>query len=84
MEKQTKNEIFNKVRCVTVEKLGVGESEVTKEASFTHDLGADSLDVVELIMEYEREFCVEFSADAPEIMKTVDDVCEYIIGEYKN
>lgn len=84
MEENTKNEIFTRVRTIVVDKLGVHESEVTKEASFTHDLGADSLDVVELHMEYEREFDVKFFPDAPEVMKTVDDVCEYIIGEYKN
>ena len=84
MEKQTKNEIFNRVRAIVVEKLGVGESEVTKEASFTHDLGADSLDVTELFMEIERGFAIEIPADVAEVMKTVDDVYKFIIDEYKN
>ena len=50
------SEIANKVKAIIVDKLGVDEKEVTSEASFTNDLGADSLDTVELIMEFEKEF----------------------------
>ncbi len=71
-------EIFEKVKDVIVEQLGVTESSVTNEASFIDDLGADSLDIVELIMALEEEFDLEIpDADAEKIV-TVNDVVEYI------
>ncbi len=71
-------EIFNKVKDIIVEQLGVTESSVTSEASFIDDLGADSLDIVELIMALEEEFDMEIpDADAEKIV-TVNDVVEYI------
>ena len=57
------SEIANKVKAIIVDKLGVDEKEVTAEASFTNDLGADSLDTVELIMEFEKEFNIAFSTE---------------------
>ena len=71
-------EIFNKVKDIIVEQLGVTEGSVTSEASFIDDLGADSLDIVELIMALEEEFDMEIpDADAEKIV-TVNDVVEYI------
>ena len=71
-------EIFDKVKEIIVEQLGVAENTVTSEASFIDDLGADSLDIVELIMELEEEFDMEIpDADAEKIV-TVNDVVEYI------
>ncbi len=71
-------EVFNKVKDIIVEQLGVAEGSVTSEASFIDDLGADSLDIVELIMALEEEFDMEIpDADAEKIV-TVNDVVEYI------
>ena len=71
-------EIFDKVKEIIVEQLGVAENTVTSEASFIDDLGADSLDIVELIMSLEEEFDMEIpDADAEKIV-TVNDVVEYI------
>ncbi len=71
-------EIFEKVKGTIVEQLGVAETAVTLEASFIDDLGADSLDIVELIMALEEEFDLEIpDADAEKIV-TVNDVVEYI------
>ena len=71
-------EIFEKVKEIIVEQLGVAENTVTTEASFIDDLGADSLDIVELIMSLEEEFDMEIpDADAEKIV-TVNDVVEYI------
>ena len=71
-------EIFEKVKDVIVEQLGVAENAVTTEASFIDDLGADSLDIVELIMALEEEFDLEIpDADAEKIV-IVNDVVEYI------
>jgi acyl carrier protein len=69
-----------KVRVVSiiVDKLGVEESEVTNEASFTNDLGADSLDTVELIMEFEKEFNIAIPDDQAENIQTVGDAVSYI------
>ncbi len=72
------DEVFDKVKEIIVEQLGVTESSVTLEASFIDDLGADSLDIVELIMALEEEFDMEIpDADAEKIV-TVNDVVEYI------
>ena len=72
------SEIEAKVKEIIVEKLGVEESEVTLEASFTNDLGADSLDTVELIMEFEKEFGITIPDDQAEKMATVGDAVAYI------
>ena len=71
-------EVFEKVKEIIVEQLGVTEGSVTNDASFIDDLGADSLDIVELIMALEEEFDMEIpDADAEKIV-TVNDVVEYI------
>ena len=67
------SEIASRVKAIIVDKLGVEESEVTKEASFTNDLGADSLDTVELIMEFEKEFGISITDDQAEKIGTVGD-----------
>ena len=72
------SEITNKVIAIIVDKLGVDEKEVTPEASFTNDLGADSLDTVELIMELEKEFDVQIPDDQAEKIATVGDAIAYI------
>ena len=71
-------DIFNRVKKVTVEELGVKEEEVTLEASFTEDLGADSLDVVELVMAFEDEFGIEIPDDEVSEIKTVGNAVDYI------
>ena len=71
-------EVFEKVKSIIVEQLGVAETAVTMEASFIDDLGADSLDIVELVMALEEEFDMEIpDADAEKIV-TVNDVVDYI------
>ena len=71
-------DVFDKVKEIIVEQLGVAENAVTQEASFIDDLGADSLDIVELIMALEEEFDIEIpDADAEKIV-TVGDVVDYI------
>ena len=72
------SEIESKVKAIIVDKLGVDESEVKPEASFTNDLGADSLDTVELIMEFEKEFDVAIPDDKAEKIGTVADAIAYI------
>ena len=72
------SEIKSKVVSIIVDKLGVDESEVTNEASFTNDLGADSLDTVELIMEFEKEFNIAIPDDQAEKIQTVGDAISYI------
>lgn len=72
------SEISNKVKSIIVDKLGVDENEVTPEASFTNDLGADSLDTVELIMEFEKEFNIAIPDDQAEKIGTVGDAIKYI------
>ena len=71
-------EIFEKVKSIIVEQLGVTETSVTMEASFIDDLGADSLDVVELIMAFEEEFDMEIPEVEAEKISTVGDVVDYI------
>ncbi|MGB0949041.1 MAG: acyl carrier protein, partial [Marinirhabdus sp.] len=63
---------------IIVDKLGVEENEVTTQASFTNDLGADSLDTVELIMEFEREFNIQIPDDQAEKIETVGQAISYI------
>ena len=70
--------IAARVKEIIVDKLGVDESEVTAEASFTNDLGADSLDTVELIMEFEKEFNIGIPDDQAETISTVGDAIKYI------
>lgn len=72
------SEIAEKVKAIIVDKLGVEESEVTTEASFTNDLGADSLDTVELIMEFERSFNLTIEDSDAEKIQTVGDAISYI------
>jgi acyl carrier protein len=72
------SDISAKVNSIIVDKLGVDESEVTTEASFTNDLGADSLDTVELIMEFEKEFNIAIPDDQAEKIGTVGDAVSYI------
>ncbi|NLW02516.1 MAG: acyl carrier protein [Clostridiaceae bacterium] len=70
--------VFNKVKDIIIEQLGVDESEVKPEASFINDLGADSLDIVELIMALEEEFELEIPDKDAEKIVTVGDAVEYI------
>ncbi len=72
------SDIAAKVTAIIVDKLGVDESEVTNEASFTNDLGADSLDTVELIMEFEKEFELAIPDDQAEKIGTVGEAIKYI------
>ena len=72
------SDIRSKVVSIIVDKLGVEESEVTNEASFTNDLGADSLDTVELIMEFEKEFNLSIPDEEAEKIETVGDAIKYI------
>jgi acyl carrier protein len=69
---------FEKIKKIIVDQLGVDESEVTMEASFVDDLGADSLDTVELVMALEEEFGIEISDDDAEKIITVGDAIKYI------
>ena len=72
------SDIASRVKAIIVEKLGVDESEVTPEASFTNDLGADSLDTVELIMEFEKEFNIQIPDEDTQKINCVKDVIDYI------
>ncbi|MCE2686178.1 MAG: acyl carrier protein [Cryomorphaceae bacterium] len=72
------SDIKAKVIAIIVDKLNVEESEVTNEASFTNDLGADSLDTVELIMEFEKQFNISIPDDKAEGIQTVGDAVAYI------
>lgn len=72
------SEIAERVKAIIVDKLGVSESEVTPEATFAQDLGADSLDTVELIMEFEKEFGIQIPDDQSETIQTVGDAIKYI------
>ena len=72
------SDIAARVTKIIVEKLAVGEAEITNEASFTNDLGADSLDTVELIMEFEKEFNVSIPDDQAENISTVGQAISYI------
>ena len=72
------SDIESKVKAIIVDKLGVDEAEVNPAASFTNDLGADSLDTVELIMEFEKEFNISIPDDQAEKIGTVGDAIAYI------
>lgn len=82
MQPLTKQKIMSsvqeKVTKIIVDKLGVDEAEVTLDASFTNDLGADSLDTVELIMEFEREFNISIPDEKAELIATVGDAIKYL------
>lgn len=77
------SDVKSRVMSIIVDKLGVAEDEVTAEASFTNDLGADSLDTVELIMEFEKEFNIAIPDDQAEKIQTVGDAITYIEGNAK-
>lgn len=74
----TQEEIFSKVKDLVCKQLSVDDKEITREASFVEDLGADSLDTVELIMSFEEEFDIEIPDEDAEKIKTVEDVITYI------
>ncbi len=75
------NDLESKVTSIIVEKLGVEESDITRDASFTNDLGADSLDTVELIMEFEKEFDITIPDEDAEKIATVGDAVDYLQGK---
>ncbi len=77
------SDIATRVKSIIVDKLGVDENEVTPQASFTNDLGADSLDTVELIMEFEKEFNIAIPDDQAEKIGTVGDAIAYIEANAK-
>jgi acyl carrier protein len=72
------SDIASRVKAIIIDKLGVDENEVTMEASFTNDLGSDSLDTVELIMEFEKEFSIAIPDDQAENIGTVGDAVKFI------
>jgi acyl carrier protein len=78
------SEIAQKVKSIIIDKLGVEDSEVTPEASFTNDLGADSLDTVELIMEFEKEFNISIPDDQAENISTVGQAVAYLEENVKS
>jgi acyl carrier protein len=77
------SDIATRVKAIIIDKLGVDEKEVTAEASFTNDLGADSLDTVELIMEFEKEFNIAIPDDQAEKIGTVGEAVSYIENNQK-
>ena len=77
------SDISSRVKAIIVDKLGVDENEVVNEASFTNDLGADSLDTVELIMEFEKEFNIAIPDDQAEKIGTVGEAISYIENNAK-
>ena len=77
------SEVASRVKAIIVDKLSVEETEVTNEASFTNDLGVDSLDTVELIMEFEKEFGISIPDDQAEKITTVGDAVAYIEANAK-
>ena len=72
------SDISSRVKAIIVDKLGVDENEVIDEASFTNELGADSLDTVELIMEFEKEFDIQITDDQAENIATVGQAIKFI------
>jgi len=72
------SDVATKIKAIIIDKLGVEEGEVTDSASFTNDLGADSLDTVELIMEFEKEFDIQIPDDKAENIATVKDAISFI------
>jgi len=78
LKNTTMSDIATRVKKIIVDKLGVDEAEVTTEASFTNDLGADSLDTVELIMEFEKEFNISIPDEQAETITTVGQAVTYL------
>ena len=78
------SDISSRVKAIIVDKLGVDENEVVPEASFTNDLGADSLDTVELIMEFEKEFDIQIPDDQAENIVSVGQAIEFMKKQNKN
>ena len=76
-------QVLEQVKKVVVEQLGVSEGEITKEASFVDDLGADSLDTVELVMALEEAFSTEIPDEDAEKIKTIGDTVTYILSHKK-
>ena len=72
------SDISSRVKAIIIDKLGVDENEVVQDASFTNDLGADSLDTGELIMEFEKEFDIQIPDDQAETISTVGQAIQYI------
>ncbi len=79
----TNNDVFNQVKAIIVEKLGVDESKVTLQARFREDLEADSLDLVELIMEFEEKFGGEISDEEAQKITSVGDAVSYLAAHQK-
>ena len=77
------SEVAEKVKAIIVDKLGVDEADVVETASFTNDLGADSLDTVELIMEFEKEFGVSIPDEEAQKISTVGDAIAHVEGLQK-
>lgn len=80
----TMSDIATRVKAIIMDKLGVEESEITPESNFTNDLGADSLDTVELIMEFEKEFNIAIPDDQAEKIGTVGQAISYIEQNVKS
>lgn len=76
-----RTEIAEKVKAIIVDKLGVDDTEVTEAANFTNDLGADSLDTVELIMDFEKEFDIHIEDTEAQEIKTVGDAIDHVEAE---
>jgi acyl carrier protein len=74
-------DVESKVKSIIVDKLGVDEGEVKRDANFTNDLGADSLDTVELIMEFEKEFDISIPDEDAEDIATVGNAIDYLEGK---
>ena len=77
------SEVQDKIKQIIVDELGVDEAEVTENARFIEDLGADSLDLVELVMRFEEEFDIEIPDEDAEKLRTVSDVTKYLEGKGK-
>lgn len=75
----TREEVFEKIREISADRLGIDESEITPESSFREDLEADSLDLVELIMELEEQFGMEIPDEEAEKITTVEEAVDYVM-----
>ncbi len=78
-----KDELLNKIKAIVADKLSIGEDQVTEEASFIDDLGADSLDTVELVMALEDEFDLDIPDEEAEKLTTVGKAIEYVLANAK-